>query len=158
MELHPDIAAQLHKMPEPERTRVCDFIRILKASDPASASNSRPGALTIAPRCRTVILRPEPCTALHYVATYVNDLGEEHYLALGRSEENDLSIAGAANTVVAMDHPIARSYRFYREEPDSGRFGFIGESEQPVFVDRNYIPDLSREPPLSGLLSKRAAA
>ena len=87
-------------------------------------------------------------TSQDYQVTAVDEDGRESAPSSSASSTlNVLSVRGAFNTISWSAVDTAVRYKVYKKA--SGLFGYIGETEDLTFDDKNIAPDLGRTPPLS---------
>lgn len=86
-------------------------------------------------------------TYYYVVTALATDTLEESLASNQASCTNDLSIAGAANTLNWTAHPNAVRYNVYKY--DNGLYGYIGQAGGAQFIDDNITADISQTPPTS---------
>lgn len=87
-------------------------------------------------------------TSQDYQVTAVDEDGRESAPSTTASSTlNVLSVRGAFNTISWSAVATAVRYKVYKKA--SGLFGYIGETEDLTFDDKNIAPDLGRTPPIS---------
>lgn len=87
-------------------------------------------------------------TLYKYRVTAVSSATQEESLASAdMSCVNNLTLAGAKNTLNWSMDPAAVRYRVYLCPDDGGVYGFIGESATGQLTDDNIAPDFTRTPP-----------
>lgn len=85
-------------------------------------------------------------TQYWYVVTALaQDTLEESLPSTPATCTNDLSLAGASNTVSWTNVAGAVRYNVYKR--DNGLYGYIGQSGSGSFVDNNITADISQTPP-----------
>ena len=111
------------------------------ASAPAQAAPA--GAVTVTPNAAGT-------TTYAYVVTAISALGLEESLKSSEGTNSlceDLSVAGAFNTVTWTNASGALRYNVYRKV--NGLYGFVGQSSDGTigFKDQNIIPNAGETPP-----------
>ncbi len=81
-----------------------------------------------------------------YVATAVDENGNESGTSNTATCTNDLSVSGNKNTLAIP--PVAGAVRYNLYKLSYGAWGFIGQAANTSFVDNNITADISRTAPL----------